>query len=243
MPNGHRIKPLPHTHCTECPVRKLAWFEPGEDDALARREALRTTQYTVAAKQPVYQEGDAPREVYTLQSGWVIQYKMLENAHRQVLHVALPGDLLAFRPDLDQPLDHAAVAATDITLCVFNEQSIHQLLSEFPELTHRLFQIQSAQAEQCRRRLSYVGQAPARQRIALFLLDLIERLSVRGVDISQSISFPLNHEDIADAVGITPVHLSRLSSEMRSLGIVDCRYNKLTVRDIGRLQSLAHAGM
>ncbi|HHJ21029.1 MAG TPA: Crp/Fnr family transcriptional regulator [Gammaproteobacteria bacterium] len=235
-----KVRSGPHTQCKECTVRTLAWFEPGAQEALARRQELRSSQYEVRARELIYQEGDLLKEVYTLQRGWVIRYKTLENGSRQVLNVALPGDLLGFRANLSEPLEHSALAATGCILCVFSDQNMKTLMSTDPELIQRLFEIQCEQAAQCHSHLAYVGHAPAKQRMALFISDIIARLKDRGVSLKDTIDFPITHEELADAIGVTPVHLSRVSSELRKEKILDCRYNKLIIHDLERLKSLAH---
>jgi len=89
-------------------------------------------------------------------------------------------------------------------------------------------------------RLSYIGQAPAIQRFAMFLYELVTRLAQRGIAVDQSIEIPLNREDIADAIGVTSVHLSRISASLRKRGIVDCRYNRLIPLDLDALRQLAY---
>lgn len=235
-----KVRSGPHTQCKECTVRSLAWFEPGAPEALARRQELRSAQYEVPARELVYQEGDYSKEVYTLQKGWVIRFKTLENGSRQVLNVALPGDLLGFRGNLAEPLEHSALAATDCILCGFSDQNMKTLMATDPELIQRLFEIQCEQAAQCHAHLAYVGHAPAKQRMALFISELIGRLKSRGVSLDGTIEFPITHEEMADAIGVTPVHLSRVSSELRKQKILDCRYNKLIIYDLERLEKLSH---
>ncbi len=73
----------------------------------------------------------------------------------------------------------------------------------------------------------------------MFLTDLVERLSAQGVNPKDMIDFPLTREDVADAIGITPVHLSRISSELRKEKVLDCRYGKLKIRNLDLLRSIA----
>ncbi|HFE48561.1 MAG TPA: Crp/Fnr family transcriptional regulator [Chromatiaceae bacterium] len=238
--NRFTIRPEPHTKCSECPVRGLAWFEPGSQEDAGRREQLRSTQYQAPAGQILFQEGDTLRRAYTLYSGWVVRYKVLKNGQRQVLSVALPGDFIGYRADFGVPLDYSAVAVTPVVLCSFSEYNIEALMQDDPTLTRKLIQIQCQQAQECRQRLSYVGQAPAVQRFAMFLCELTSRLSQRGIDVTQAIDIPLNREDIADAIGVTSVHLSRISADLRKKQIVDCRYNRLIPKDLEALQRLAY---
>ncbi|MGV6858055.1 MAG: Crp/Fnr family transcriptional regulator [bacterium] len=233
------IKPAKTIQCIECPIRKLAWFEPGSLNDIAQRQTLRSGQYAIRAGQIIYQEGDRQQEIYTLREGWVIRYKVLSGGQRQVLNVALPGDFIGFRSNHEEGIDHSAIAASNIELCAFSRGNAQELMASDPTLMMRLIEIQDTQAQACRNRLAYVGQAPAKQRLAMFLSDLLERLEQRGIDLNELIQFPLTREDIADAIGITPVHLSRISSELRKDNILDCRYGKLMIGNLDRLKNLA----
>ncbi len=234
-----KIKPATPVNCVDCEVRKLAWFEPGSETDISRRQALRSGQYAMSAGEVIYQEGDHQREIYTLRKGWVVRYKILAGGQRQVLNVALPGDFIGFRSSSQEGIDHSAVAASDIELCAFSQSNAQQLMQSDPSLMLRLIEIQDSQAQACRTRLAYVGQAPAKQRLAMFFSDLLQRLEQRGIDLSEMIQLPLTREDIADAIGVTPVHMSRISSELRKENIIDCRYGKLMIGNLERLKEIA----
>lgn len=223
----------------DCEAREFAWFEPGDVAHLPERQKHRAGQYHVRPGGHIFREGDVLDRAYTLKTGWAVCYKLLANGQRQVLHIALAGDFIGCQANYTHPIDYSVTAVTDCILCAFRSENIEQLLISDPSLMKRLFEINANQAEKCRTRLAYVGQAQAKYRVALFLTHLIERLGRRGVDTSQLVEFPLTREDIADAVGITSVHLSRISAELRSQGIVDCRYNRLVVTDLEALKLLA----
>ncbi len=238
--NQHdKIPVMTESSCLDCDSRKFAWFEPGDEAHLPEREKQRAGQYLVRAGGNVFMEGDILDYAYTLKQGWAICYKLLANGQRQVLHVALAGDFIGCQANYGQPIDYAVMTVTDCVFCAFSAESMQNLLIAEPSLMRRLFEINAKQSEKCRTRLAYVGQAQAKYRVALFLTHLIERLERRGIDTSQMVEFPLTREDIADAVGITAVHLSRISAELRARNIVECRYNRLVVTDLDALKTLA----
>ncbi len=238
--NQHdKIPVVTESSCLDCESRQFAWFEPGDETHLPEREKHRVGQYHVRAGGNFFMEGDILDRAFTLKQGWAVCYKLLANGQRQVLHIALAGDFIGCQANYNHPIDYSVTAVTDCTLCAFTSESIEKLLVSDPSLMRRLFEINAKQSEKCRTRLAYVGQAQAKYRVALFLTHLITRLERRGVDTTQLIEFPLTREDIADAVGITSVHLSRISAELRLQGVVDCRYNRLVVTDLDALKKLA----
>ncbi len=158
MGRTFKIKPAKSLNCSHCDVRERAWFGEGSNLEIAERQALRSGEYSISARQMVYHEGQALQEVYTLRSGWLIRYKILDNGQRQVLNIALPGDFIAFRPNFDDGLDHSAIAASNITLCAFSRQNAKRLMESGPALLLRLIDIQHEQAKACHLRLAYGGK-------------------------------------------------------------------------------------
>jgi CRP/FNR family transcriptional regulator len=225
--------------CKDCSARRYAWFKKCKKTKLENLQEYRSTQSVIKAGDYLFMEGETPRHAYTLQEGWVICFKTLSNGQRQVLSVVFSGDYLGYQTDMNKPLGYSAQAATDCRVCSFSEANIAQLLMKEPELIQTLLEIQGKQAAECQNHLSYVGQASAKLRTAYFLAKIIEKLEKRGVDIRQRIEFPLTHEDVADAVGVSSVHMSRVSSELRRDEIIDCRHNHIHVLDFKALHCLA----
>lgn len=225
--------------CINCEARKFAWFEPGSDGQLEEREKHRTGQHILPASDHLFMEGDNHNTAYTLKEGWAICYKQLKDGQRQIVHIALPGDFLGYKTDPEASIDYSVMAITDCVLCSFTGESINQLLTKDTDLIHRLIAIQAKQGKACRKRLSYVGQTQAKNKVAFFLMDLVERLERRGVDVNQTVPFPLSRGDIADSIGITPVHLGRVSVELSQAEIVECRHNTLNIKDYEKLKSMA----
>lgn len=226
--------------CMQCETRQFAWFEPGSADlVLSERQKHRTSQLLLEPNEYLFREGDIHRSAYTLKEGWAICYKQLVDGQRQVVHIALPGDFLGYQTDPDKPIDYTVEALTECKFCSFTPEAIDRLLENDIHLIKRLMEIQNKQNAACKLKLSIIGQAQTRHKIAFFLTDLVNRLKRRGVDTSDVIPIPLSREDIADAIGITPVHLSRVIVEFHENNIMECRHNKLKIINLHELLELA----
>lgn len=239
MKQHHKIPAANESSCLDCEVRRFAWFEPGDESHLRDRQALRSGQYRVRAGEKLFAEGEILKYAFTLKQGWAIYEKLLKNGRRQVLHVALPGDFIGCQANFEQPIDYSVTAGTECLLCAFSPGSLQQLLLADPSLMRRLFQINADKSKKCRIQVASLGQAQAKQRFALFLSELVDRLEQRGVDPNRPIDIPLTREDIADAIGVTSIHLSRVATELLEDGIVECRHNRLQIQNIDELKKLA----
>lgn len=239
MKNSTKLPEADQVACQICASRRFAWFKPCSEDELIEIEKHRQCQHLLSPGEYLFLEGDTPEVTCTLQEGWAICFKLMSNGRRQILHIALAGDFIGYRSQPNAPIDYSVIALTPCRVCTFSLKNIDALLIHSPKLTHRLISIQQQQAQACRNHLSYVGQSQAKLKVAYFLMDIIRRLDKRGVNINKPIKFPLSRVDIADAIGITSVHLSRVSVELREENIVDCRHNRLNILNLEKLKTLA----
>lgn len=226
------------TDCKRCPVRSLALFQPIVEDQLDEVRKLRSEQIVIQPREHLYETGGYPLSSYTLFDGWLILYKLLESGERQILRFVLPGDFICFRPDPEIPVDHSAQALTPITVCAFPRDKLMETLVRLPELAMRVNQINAMELERYREYLTSVARKPAEARVAFLLLDLYIRQR-RFYNDDDSVPLPATQESIADAMGLTTVHVNRVLQRLRQKGLIQCEKKHLVVHDIGELARVA----
>lgn len=226
------------TDCIRCPVRSLALFQPMVGEQLDEVRKLRSDQYLLQPKDHLYQAGSFPPYSFTLFNGWLILYKLLENGDRQILRFVLPGDFICFRPDPGKPVDHSAQALTHVTVCAFPQKELLETLMRLPELFMRVNQINAMESERCREVLTSVARKPAEGRVAFLLLELFARQQrfYRGKD---AVPLPITQEHIADAMGLTTVHVNRVLQRLRQKGFIQCEKKRLAIGDMAGLAKIA----
>ena len=238
--NKHIIPYNMQSSCKQCDARVFSWFKSVPNETvLAQRQALRSSQIILYKQNHLFIEGDIHKAAYTLKEGWAICYKQLANGQRQVLQIALAGDFLGYQTDFDKPIDYSVITATDCVLCCFKAPAINTLINADRSLVLRLMEIQQEQHAACRHNLTVIGQAQTKHKLAYFLIDLVKRLAARKVDIDAVIAIPLTREDMADAIGVTAIHLSRVMTELSKANIVECKNNRLKLIQVEKLQQLA----
>ena len=84
-----------------------------------------------------------------------------------------------------------------------------------------------------------LGRQTAEERIARLILNKLDRLGKRGMTDGRTMEFPLRQHHIADAVGLTPVHVSRIMSEFRRNDLIEISERSLTVLDLPGLRHTA----
>mgnify|MGYP000090172740 CR=1 FL=1 len=208
--------------CQSCSVRPHTLYRHFRDEALDIVQDYRLCQTQLPAKRKIFVEGQSGTHAYTLYSGCVAVYKSLPNGKRQILRFALPGDFLGFQSQLDSPMLCSAVALSPVILCAFSRPQLKQFLEQDPNLARELALFNVRESELCHYHLMLTGRQSARERIAFLLLEIYYRSKNRGLVTSPgTIPFPISQEDIADAAGLTTVHVNRTLRQMKESGLVD----------------------
>ena len=237
------IKPDKKTQCAQCGVRKMALFQGVKLEHLEWTQTYREEQYIIKPKRRLFEEGDAPKYAYTLFSGWVALYQASVEGNRMIHQFALPGDFIGFQTKPDNLLDYSAQTLTEVTVCAFLVQQLDKVLKELPELSVRMMDMHAQSIKLCRQHMMGIGRKSAKQRLAFLFLELFHRVQAIGSMMSgtedDSIGFPLSQEDLADAMGLTSVHVSRTLRELTDEGLVSVKHRRLTILNEPALAELA----
>jgi CRP-like cAMP-binding protein len=115
---------------------------------------------------------------------------------------------------------------------------VQSRLAHNPTVVMALAKTCSVEAESSDQVITTLGQFSAEERIAFLLLHLMQRIATRNVIREQQYPFPLRQQHIADAVGLTAVHVSRILGTFRDRGIVELSNGVLKVADLAELEHL-----
>lgn len=234
-PNSNHL-PEP---CGRCPVRAFAFYGLGQSEDIAEICRIRKGSELHLKGRTIYREGDRWDEIYTLLDGWAFQFMLLPNGRRQILGFMLPGDPVLSPALHRKKVPYSVQALTNVSLCAFDSREMADLLARRPLLA-RGFQAElSSQIADMSFRLTDIGRRTADERLAHFLLSLYERLKKRGYAIGDSVPFPLRLHHIADALGLTATHASRVLASLKQRGLISLSQSRLTVHDTDSLRSLA----
>jgi len=223
----------------------MALFKQVPKEQLEWTQDYRTTQYQLKAREHLYQEGEQHKFVYTLFDGCIKLYKTLKNGKIQAMRFASPGDFLGFQGDLSDRMHHGAEAITDCVLCAFPKEKVSKMLCAHPEVATELIVKNARVMAFCQEHLLSTGARSARESIAFTLVELNHRIKVLKQFHPDNASFdvdtiPLTQEDLADAVGITPIHVNRMLKQLREDKLIFCGKGKIKLLDVAALQEIAH---
>lgn len=173
--------------------------------------------------------------LYTLYEGWGIRYRALPDGGRQILDFVLPGDLMGLPAALFESCAESIRALTPVTCCALDGNRLDALFREQPALARALFEGRLRDEERADTRLTLLGRLGASERLGYLLLELRDRLRARGLFAGRSGSLPLNRIHLADAIGLSKVHVMRALRQLRERGLAEVTGRILTIRDERRL--------
>jgi CRP/FNR family transcriptional regulator, anaerobic regulatory protein len=229
------------TVCTECSIRRLALFHGVPENELDWTQTYRTNQFTVKSRKEIYRESQFNDYMFTVYHGWFAVYKTLDNGKRQILRIALPGDMLGFQADMNAVMTHSAMSLSDAVVCAFPRKDIPDLLRKNLNVAKRLTELNARDMNICQGRLLTIGQQSAIERIAFFCTEIFFRVkSIYNNKDDYHINFPISQEDIGDATGLTKIHVNRTLRTLREEGLMEISGKTLKIHDIDALCKLSN---
>jgi CRP/FNR family transcriptional regulator len=228
--------------CVACPYHDLgfcgALLEKPFENSYSRQRANWQHYRTVAAGQRIVTRNHVSEDVFVLCSGWGFRFFQLSSGSRQILNFLLPGDLFSATSVFEQRLQFSVKALTAVQISGMRRAEIQARLVANPVILTAMANCYVAEAAAADEMLTALGQRSAEERIAYLFLHLMKRITARSAIREQRYPFPLRQQVIADAVGLTSVHVSRVLSLFRERGIVELSEGVLRVSNLAELERI-----
>jgi CRP-like cAMP-binding protein len=205
-------------------------------EALAK---LSKVSRTVAPRRDLIREGERPNYVHLMVEGWACRYKTLPDGRRQVVAFFVPGDFCDLNVYILKQMDHSIGAITRLAVADIGREEMDQLMTRHPRITQALWWESLVQHAIQREWTLNVGQRTAYERIGHLLLELYLRLKTVGLTRNGTCDFPLTQVDIADATGLTPVHVNRTLQDLRRDQLIVLERKQLEIPNLKRLMDAA----
>lgn len=132
-----------------------------------------------------------------------------------------------------------AESITEVTYRKFKRSDLKALVFKHPDLQDRVANIFIEEQTQSDKLAFDLGRRTAHERIAGLILDLAERLVKRKMMNGKTMEFPLRQRHIADATGLTPVHVNKVLGEFQRDGLINISSRSLTIVDETELHRTA----
>ncbi|MBX9824843.1 MAG: Crp/Fnr family transcriptional regulator [Xanthobacteraceae bacterium] len=212
-------------------------------DVVVAADRYKSANREIKAGCDLFRIGDKGEAIYSLVDGWVALYNLVEDGRRQILEFVPPGAVLAFVPTRGAAVSYSAQALTDAVVHTVPHDKLGLLFREFPDAGMQLAGLIARDRSLAYDHLSSIGRGSARKRVAHLLLELFVRCRMRWPGHrSEEMHLPLTQEHIADATGLTGVHVNRVLRDLRREGIAEFHYRRLRILNPDRLADVARIG-
>ena len=226
--------------CSACPLRLSQAFAHINRKEIAAIQAFKTGHLEFAAGRDMLPRA-TNGHFYTLFSGWAFRYALVDGGSRQILSFLLPGDLFGFEGVFGRSPHYRVLSATAAELCVFPVAGFAKFAEVHPRLAIEIARLAYCDARLADHRITALGRRSADARTAALFVELYDRLTDRKMIDRGRIAVPLTHEQLADALGLTSVYVSRTLQLLDRQRLAHFERGTLVIHDLRGLRALAGA--
>ena len=236
-PDWEKREPVtPHEHPLLLLVRQLEALSPLEAED---RQALLDLPYRLRqldAGSYVIREGDKPKHCAVLVRGYAFRQKVTGVGSRQILSICIPGDSIDLQNMFLGVSDHGVQLLTSARVADLPREPLQQLVLSRPRIGEAVILLSLVEASILREWVVNVGRRDARSRIAHILCEFAVRLEQRELTYDHGFELPMTQEQLADATGLTAVHVNRVLKGLETDGLISRKRRYIHFDDWRRLQ-------
>ena len=187
--------------------------------------------------QDILREGDRPQRCCFMFEGLAAWSNVTGAGQRQILNFHIPGDI----PDLQSlhldVLDSTLFTLTPCKVAFVAHDNIKALCDQNSRVARYLWRSSLIEAAILRQWVTNLGGSNAYGRVAHLLCELIVRFKSVGLSDGVTCHFPITQPELADATGLSVVHLNRTLMQLRAEKLIGLTGETLTIKDWSGLQA------
>lgn len=193
----------------------------------------------IPADQTIIRAGDEISSSTLLIDGLFCRYKDLRDGSRQIMELHVPGDFADLHSFTLKRLDHNIMTLTKCRIALAPHAKLEAITREHPHLTRLLWFSTNLDAAIHREWMLSLGRRSSLARTAHFFCELEVRLGLVGLAEAGGYALALTQTDLAECLGLTPVHVNRTLKQLREQGLVEFRRGRVAIHDHDRLKRVA----
>jgi CRP-like cAMP-binding protein len=174
-----------------------------------------------------------------LLQGFMCRYMDDRAGHRQLVAIHVPGDFVDLHGYPMEKLDHDVATIGACRIATWSHATLDRLTAERPQLTRMLWFSTLLDAAMHREWIFRLGRLDAEGRIAHLMCELYTRLEMVGLAADDQFALPLKQADLAEASGLTGVHVNRVLRSLRERGLLLFRGGTVTILNAAGLRRIA----
>jgi CRP-like cAMP-binding protein len=183
-------------------------------------------------------EGEKVRHSCLLITGFAFRHKVLVDGSRSICAVHMKGDIVDLQNSLLGTADHSVQTLTRAKVAYIPSAEIRRVAFEFPTLGMAMWYDTLVDGSIFREWIANIARRNAASRIAHLLCEFGIKLEAIGLGDRHSYELPMTQDQLADATGLTTVHVNRTLSHLESIGLIARTKRYFAVADWERLKDV-----
>ncbi|MDM0117707.1 fumarate/nitrate reduction transcriptional regulator Fnr [Variovorax sp. J22R133] len=225
--------------CSSCNLRELCMPVGLQPDELKRIDGLVSNRRRVRRREPLFRNGERFTALYAIRSGFFKTCVASDDGRDQVTGFNMAGEIMGMDGIVHEHHTCDAIALEDAEVCVIPFGRIEEVSREVPALQRHVHQIMSREIVREHGVMLLLGSMRAEERLAAFLLNLVQRLHARGFSRSE-VLLRMTREEIGSYLGLKLETISRMLSKFMEDGILDVQQRHLRILDADALERIVN---
>jgi CRP-like cAMP-binding protein len=171
--------------------------------------------------------------------GWLGRFDQMRDGGRQTTAFHIPGDMCDLHSVVAPTTGWGITALSTATILRIPHASLRALALAYPQIAMAFWRDTATDASLLAKWIANVGRKDARARVAHLLCEMGWRMELAGLGTRTSFQFDATQEQIADAMGLTPVHVNRMLQALRAEGVLTMRSSAVDIHDWDQLADIA----
>ncbi|MEY2682873.1 MAG: fumarate/nitrate reduction transcriptional regulator Fnr [Pseudomonadota bacterium] len=225
--------------CSSCNLRELCLPMGLNDTEMDKLDHLISARRRVKRGGSLFNTGDRFTSLYAVRSGFFKTCVTTADGRDQVTGFQMTGEIIGMDGIVNDHHSCDAIALEDAEVCVLPFDKLEQLSREFSTLQHHVHKIMSREIVRDHGVMLLLGSMRAEERLAAFLLNLVQRLHARGFSQSELI-LRMTREEIGSYLGMKLETVSRTFSKFVDEGVIEVKQRYVHIKDTAALQKIVN---
>jgi CRP-like cAMP-binding protein len=226
-------------HPLQLLVRKLETHAPLTPEDRGALLNLSYVRRTVEASTYLVREGDIPTRCGVLLSGFAYRQKHTGDGLRQIVALHIPGEAVDFQNLFLDISDHSVQMMTRGDVAFVPRAEFQELARTRASIAHAILIDILVEGSIFREWVLNVGRRDARTRMAHLLCEFAIRMQAQGLADIGGYELPITQEQLADALGLTAVHVNRTLKALEAAGLITRNKRSITFPSWERMRDVA----
>jgi CRP/FNR family transcriptional regulator len=226
--------------CSNCNLRELCMPLGLNESEMERVDEVVATRRKVARGDNLFRNGDKFNALYAIRTGFFKTRISAEDGRDQVTGFQMAGEIIGLDGIVSDHHTCDAVALEDAEVCVMPFDRIEELSREITSLQRHVHKIMSREIVRENGVMLLLGSMRAEERLAAFLLNLVQRLHARGFSQSELI-LRMTREEIGSYLGLKLETVSRTFSKFVEDGVVEVKQRHVRILNADALKLIVNA--